>query len=179
MINLILFSIGILASSAQVSGRVISVDNVAAYLRVDAFLLNAVSGDSDTYECIVQYADKARQHSTLNVISQQSNKIILRFDPSGNSLVKIFPQDVTGDGHVELVTEWTHGNDLQLIIHTLGPVPKLIFSKAYRYGMSICQDSDFRTRIRVISGPGIGKKATVEEYIWSNEKSEFILDRSY
>lgn len=176
MIKLLLSAI-MLAYSAQAADRVTSVEDLAAYLRIDSFLMNPASGESDTYECIVPYVNKTKRHSQLYVISEQLNKTILQFDPSSNMLLKIFAQDVTGDGHVDLISEWTHGNAMQLAIHTLGPVPKLVFLKAYRYGMSIYDDQDFKTRIRILSGSGIGQKVTTEEYIWSKEKSEFIVDK--
>jgi hypothetical protein len=55
-------------------------------------------------------------------------------------------------------------------------MPKLIFANAYRYGLSLCRGPDFKTRIQVVSGPGVNANVVVEEYVWSIQKSEFVLD---
>jgi hypothetical protein len=170
-------ALGVLLCFLQTAESGRQLENLVSYMRLDAAILNTKGSDSDTYECFVKYADKARGHSRLNVYRNKDNKPFIIFDPSYNSLIKIFSQDVTNDGQIELVSEWTHGNAFQLAIHALHPTPKLIFLKSYRYGMSICLDSNLNTRIKIFSGSGIGKKIIVEEYIWSQNKGEFVLAR--
>jgi hypothetical protein len=150
--------------------------DLAAYLLVDANLLNASSGDSNSYECFVQFTDKARRHSRLRVLNAQTKGTVLEFDPFYNSLIRIFPEDVTNDGHVELISEWTHGNNFQVAIHTFWPTPKLIFQKSYRYGISFCTGPDLKARIQVTSGSSVEANITVEELLWSAERSEFVLE---
>jgi hypothetical protein len=163
----------------QVATQTASTENLAAYLLVDAYLVNASSGDPNSYECYVSFTDKARRHSRLAVLNAQTKRTVLEFNPSDNSLIRIFPEDVTNDGHVELISEWTHGNDFQVAIHTFWPVPKLIFEKSYRYGISFCSGPDLKTRIQVISGSGVNANIRVEEFLWSNQKSEFVLESTH
>ena len=140
-----------------------------------AAFLSMRNGDV-SYNCVVKYIDDSRTHSMLYVYDALTDREVLNFDPSYNYMLRAYALDVNADGVPDLVSEWTHGNALQVTIHSLAPKPVLMFHKIYRFAISfVTVPPELETKIVVVSGEGVQGPYTSSTYIWSRASREFVV----